>query len=88
MAGKMLGGNLVTKQTGPAGQLVSKVLVNEGIKVRRRHGVGGVALGCGIGARAAAAARVGVGAYAAASHRARTLPAPRRRSTVSCTLRS
>ena len=88
MAGKMLGGHLVTKQTGPAGQLVSKVLVNEGIKVRRRHGVGGAAPGCGICARAAAAARVAVGAYAAASHRARTLPAPRRRSTASCTLRS
>ena len=32
-AAKMLGAKLVTKQTGPAGQLVSKVLVNEGISV-------------------------------------------------------
>jgi succinyl-CoA synthetase beta subunit len=33
LAKKMLGNRLVTKQTGPAGQLVSKVLVNEGINI-------------------------------------------------------
>ena len=32
---KMLGARLVTKQTGPAGQLVTKVLVNEGITIHR-----------------------------------------------------
>ena len=35
MTAKMLGHHLVTKQTGPEGQLVSMVLINEGIKVRR-----------------------------------------------------
>ena len=34
-AARMLGARLVTKQTGPAGQLVSKVLVNEGIAIHR-----------------------------------------------------
>ena len=32
-AAKMLGAKLVTKQTGPGGQLCSKVLVNEGINI-------------------------------------------------------
>jgi succinyl-CoA synthetase beta subunit len=31
----MLGNKLITKQTGPAGQLCSKVLVNEGITIHR-----------------------------------------------------
>jgi succinyl-CoA synthetase beta subunit len=35
MAKAMLGHKLITKQTGPAGQLVSKVLVNEGITISR-----------------------------------------------------
>jgi succinyl-CoA synthetase beta subunit len=34
-ASKMLGSKLVTKQTGPSGQLCSKVLVNEGITIER-----------------------------------------------------
>jgi succinyl-CoA synthetase beta subunit len=34
-AAKMLGAHLVTKQTGPQGQLCSKVLVNEGITIDR-----------------------------------------------------
>jgi succinyl-CoA synthetase beta subunit len=34
-ASKMIGAKLVTKQTGPEGQLVTKVLVNEGIKIHR-----------------------------------------------------
>lgn len=34
-AAKMLGAKLVTKQTGPGGQLVAKVLVNEGIAIQR-----------------------------------------------------
>ena len=34
-AAKMLGSKLVTKQTGPAGQLCTKVLVNEGITIER-----------------------------------------------------
>ena len=29
----MIGGFLVTKQTGPEGQLVSKILINEGITI-------------------------------------------------------
>ena len=33
LAAKMLGAKLVTKQTGPEGQLCSKVLVNEGINI-------------------------------------------------------
>ena len=35
LAGRMLGRRLTTKQTAPEGQLVSKVLVNEGIKIHR-----------------------------------------------------
>lgn len=35
MASKMLGHKLITKQTGPAGQLTSKVLINEGIVIKR-----------------------------------------------------
>ncbi|RYY35348.1 hypothetical protein EON62_02560 [archaeon] len=31
----MLGNNLVTKQTGPEGQTVTKVLINEGITIHR-----------------------------------------------------
>ena len=34
-AERMLGARLVTKQTGPTGQLVTKVLVNEGIAIHR-----------------------------------------------------
>ena len=34
-ASKMLGAKLVTKQTGPEGQLCSRVLVNEGINISR-----------------------------------------------------
>ncbi len=34
-AGQMLGAKLVTKQTGPEGQLCAKVLVNEGISIKR-----------------------------------------------------
>lgn len=34
-AEKMLGAKLVTKQTGPEGQLCSKVLINEGITIDR-----------------------------------------------------
>jgi len=34
-AARMLGAKLATKQTGPGGQLVSKVLVNEGISIGR-----------------------------------------------------
>jgi succinyl-CoA synthetase beta subunit len=36
-ASKMLGAKLVTKQTGPAGQLCSKVLVNEGITINKEY---------------------------------------------------
>ena len=35
LSAKMLGGHLVTKQTGAEGQLVGKVLVNEGITIHR-----------------------------------------------------
>lgn len=34
-AERMLGARLITKQTGPGGQLVTKVLVNEGISIHR-----------------------------------------------------
>jgi len=34
-AGKMLGGRLVTKQTGPEGQLCTTVLINEGVTITR-----------------------------------------------------
>lgn len=34
-AKKMLGNTLVTKQTGPAGQVCAKVLINEGIKIEK-----------------------------------------------------
>jgi succinyl-CoA synthetase beta subunit len=34
-ASKMLGARLITKQTGPEGQMCSKVLVNEGINIHR-----------------------------------------------------
>jgi succinyl-CoA synthetase beta subunit len=34
-AAKMLGHRLITKQTGPTGQLCSKVLVNEGIAISK-----------------------------------------------------
>lgn len=34
-SGQMLGAKLVTKQTGPEGQLCAKVLVNEGIDIKR-----------------------------------------------------
>ena len=37
LAGKMLGSKLVTKQTGPEGQLCSKVLVNEGITIDKEY---------------------------------------------------
>jgi succinyl-CoA synthetase beta subunit len=36
-AAKMLGAKLVTKQTGAAGQLCSKVLVNEGITIDKEY---------------------------------------------------
>jgi succinyl-CoA synthetase beta subunit len=35
LASKMLGNHLITKQTGPEGQLVSKVLVHEGINFKQ-----------------------------------------------------
>jgi succinyl-CoA synthetase beta subunit len=35
--GKMLGAKLITKQTGPEGQLCSKVLVNEGINISKEY---------------------------------------------------
>jgi len=34
-ASKMLGGTLVTHQTGPAGQLCSKLLINEGVSIEK-----------------------------------------------------
>src|SRR5712692_9190024 len=35
LAGKMLGMNLVTPQTGPAGRIVKRLLIEEGLDIKR-----------------------------------------------------